>query len=83
MVAAGPVPDPVKGELACAYVVLTPGATTTEAELLAFAGKSLAGYKRPRMIRFVEDLPRTSTGKIMRRELIKRYGAPETAEKAM
>ena len=70
MVAAGPVPDPVRGELACAYVVLTSGASATEEELIAFAGESLAAYKRPRLIRFVDTLPTTSTGKIMRRELI-------------
>ncbi|MFF3373729.1 class I adenylate-forming enzyme family protein [Streptomyces sp. NPDC002680] len=71
MVGAGPVPDPVKGELACAYVVLAPGASVTEEELIAFSTASLAPYKRPRLIRFVDDLPKTSTGKIMRRELIK------------
>ncbi|MFG1667732.1 class I adenylate-forming enzyme family protein [Streptomyces sp. Y7] len=73
MVAAGPVPDPVKGELACAYVVLAHGAHVTEEDLLAYAGQSLAAYKRPRIVRFVDDLPKTSTGKIMRRELIKRF----------
>ena len=70
MVAAGPVPDDVRGELACAYVVLAHGAAATEADLIAFAGEHLAAYKRPRMVRFVDDLPKTSTGKIMRRELI-------------
>ncbi|NIY70785.1 class I adenylate-forming enzyme family protein [Streptomyces malaysiensis] len=74
MVAAGPVPDAVKGELACAYVILAEGAEATEEELIAFAGESLAAYKRPRLIRFVDDLPRNSTGKIMRRELIN-YGS--------
>ncbi len=73
MVAAGPVPDPVKGELACAYVVLAPGASATEEELIAFTGGSLAAYKRPRLVRFVDDLPKTSTGKVMRRELIKGF----------
>jgi long-chain acyl-CoA synthetase len=75
MVAAGPVPDSVKGELACAYVVLVNGASTSEEELIAFAGEHLAAYKRPRMVRFVDDLPKTSTGKIMRRELIKKFTA--------
>ena len=69
----GPVPDDVRGELACAYVVLVPGASATEEELVAFAGESLAAYKRPRVVRFVDDLPKTSTGKIMRRELIKLF----------
>jgi long-chain acyl-CoA synthetase len=75
LVAAGPVPDPVKGELACAYVVLAPGQRVSEEELITFAGSSLAAYKRPRLIRFVDDLPKTSTGKIMRRELIKQFQA--------
>jgi long-chain acyl-CoA synthetase len=75
MVAAGPVPDPVRGELACAYVVTAAGATVTEEDLLAFAKDKLAAYKRPRLVRFVEDLPKTSTGKIMRRELIKSFDA--------
>lgn len=70
VVAAGPVPDEVKGELACAYVVLNHGATATEDELIAYAGEHLAAYKRPRMVRFVDVLPTTSTGKIMRRKLI-------------
>lgn len=73
MAAVGPVPDAVKGELACAYVVLTAGANVTEEELVEFAGRSLAAYKRPRLVRFVDDLPKTSTGKIMRRELIKQF----------
>jgi long-chain acyl-CoA synthetase len=73
VVAAGPVPDPVKGELACAYVVLAGGATATEEELIAYAGEHLAAYKRPRLVRFVDDLPKTSTGKIMRRELVKQF----------
>jgi long-chain acyl-CoA synthetase len=73
MVAAGPVPDPVKGELACAYVVLADGANATEEELIAFAGERLAAYKRPRMVQFVATLPATSTGKIMRRELLKQF----------
>ena len=72
-VAAGPVPDAVKGELACAYVVLVAGASATEEELIGYAGEHLAAYKRPRLVRFVDSLPATSTGKIMRRELIKQF----------
>jgi long-chain acyl-CoA synthetase len=73
MVAAGPVPDDVRGELACAYVVRAAGADPTEDELIAYAGEHLAAYKRPRLVRFVDTLPATSTGKIMRRELIKAF----------
>lgn len=69
MVAVGPVPDDVKGELACAYVVLRSGASATEGELIEFTRDQLAAYKRPRVVRFVPELPATSTGKIMRRKL--------------
>ncbi|HEU4368486.1 MAG TPA: AMP-binding protein [Methylomirabilota bacterium] len=69
MSAVGPVADEVKGELARAYVVLRPGASATEAELIDFCRQHLAAYKLPRSVRFVADLPKTSTGKIMRREL--------------
>jgi len=71
LVAVGPVSDPVKGELARAYVVLRPGATVTEGELIDFCRDRLAAYKRPRSVRFVSALPQTSTGKVMRRELVK------------
>ncbi|MCU1679548.1 MAG: fatty-acid--CoA ligase [Amycolatopsis sp.] len=73
MVAVGGVADPIKGELACAYVVRTGDASVDEAELIAYASERLAAYKRPRLVRFVETLPATSTGKIMRRELVKLF----------
>jgi long-chain acyl-CoA synthetase len=69
MSAVGAITDEVKGELARAYVVLRPGTTAGEAELIDFCRPSLAAYKLPRSVRFVADLPKTSTGKIMRREL--------------
>jgi long-chain acyl-CoA synthetase len=69
MVAVGRQADEVKGELARAYVVLRPGATATESEIIDHCRAELAAYKLPRSVRFVADLPRTSTGKIMRREL--------------
>jgi len=69
MVAVGSVPDETRGELARAYVVLRPGATATEAEVIEHCRPHLAAYKLPRSVRFVPDLPKTSTGKVMRREL--------------
>ncbi|QYB00574.1 AMP-binding protein (plasmid) [Rhodococcus sp. USK10] len=69
LVAVGPLPDHVKGEVACAYVVLKAGVTVTEDEVIAFSATRLAAYKRPRSVRFVSDLPKTSSGKIMRRKL--------------
>ncbi len=71
MVAVGSQADPVKGELARAYVVLRAGAEVTEAEIIEHCRPHLAAYKLPRSVRFVADLPKTSTGKIMRRELRK------------
>ena len=69
MVAVGSVPDETLGELARAYVVPRPGATATEAEIIDHCRPHLAAYKLPRSVRLVADLPKTSTGKVMRREL--------------
>ena len=69
LVAVGGLPDEVKGEIAKAYVVLKPGAAPDAEGILALCREELAAYKVPRLIQFVADLPKTSTGKIMRREL--------------
>ena len=69
LVAVGGAPDEFKGEIAIAYVVLKPGAAPDEEGVLALCRRELAAYKIPRAVRFVADLPKTSTGKIMRREL--------------
>ncbi len=69
MVAVGSQPDALKGEIAKAYVVLKPGAPTDAENIIALCRKELAAYKVPRAVQFVSDLPKTSTGKIMRREL--------------
>lgn len=74
MVAVGPVPDATKGELACAYVVRRDGAEVTADELIEFTRDQLAAYKRPRQVVFVDSLPATSTGKIMRRKLAEAAG---------
>jgi long-chain acyl-CoA synthetase len=71
MVAVGSQADAVKGELARAYVVLRAGSEVTEDEIIEHCRPHLAAYKLPRSVRFVTDLPKTSTGKIMRRELRK------------
>jgi len=57
------------GELAKAYIVLRTGVHADEAEIVGFCRQHLAAYKMPRAIQFVPDLPKTSTGKIMRRML--------------
>ena len=69
MVAVGSVPDETHGELARAYAVLRPGGIATKAQINEHCRPHLAAYKRPRSVRFVPDLPKTSTGKVMRREL--------------
>jgi long-chain acyl-CoA synthetase len=69
LVAVGGAPDELKGEVAIAYVVLKPDAAEDIEGILALCRQELAAYKQPRAVRFVPDLPKTSTGKIMRREL--------------
>ena len=50
-------------------MVLKPGETADEESIVAHCREHLAAYKVPRAIQFVDDVPKTSTGKIMRREL--------------
>ena len=69
LVAVGSVDDEMKGELAKAYIVLKEGASATETEIIDFCRDSLAAYKVPRRVQFVESVPTTSSGKIMRRML--------------
>lgn len=70
MVAVAGRPDEEKGEIAEAYVVLHRDAAADQSLLIAHCRKHLAAYKIPRTFYFVEDLPRTSTGKIVRRALL-------------
>ena len=67
------VPDERWVEAVTALVVCRPGSRPTADELLAFARDRLAGYKLPRSIEFVEELPRTPSGKVLKRELRERY----------
>ncbi|WP_235536359.1 MULTISPECIES: AMP-binding protein [unclassified Sphingomonas] len=69
MVAVAAIPDREKGELAKAFVVLRPGMACDADELAAHCRRHLAAYKQPRAFAFVDELPRTSTGKILRRAL--------------
>jgi long-chain acyl-CoA synthetase len=63
-----PQADPVKGEVAHAYVILAPGFAPDAEALLAYCRQYLAAYKVPRAIHFVDSLPMTSSGKLMRRK---------------
>ena len=69
LAAVASVPDEAKGELAKAYVILKPGGEVTKEAVIAHCREHLAAYKVPRAIQFVDDVPKTSTGKIMRRSL--------------
>jgi fatty-acyl-CoA synthase len=68
-----PVPDEKWGEVPKALVVLKPDAVVTESELVEFCRTRLAHYKCPRSFEFVASLPKTATGKILKKELRKKY----------
>jgi len=63
------VSDPYRGETVKAYVVLMPGETLSEKEVIAYCRKNLAAYKAPRSIVFINELPKSAVGKILRREI--------------
>ena len=69
MVAVGSIPDDIKGELAKAYVVPRQPGTVDLGELERHCRERLAAYKVPRAFQLVADLPKTSSGKILRRKL--------------
>ena len=69
MVGVGAKADAEKGEIAKAYVVLKPNAEATPEDIAKHCRDHLAAYKVPREVQIVPDLPTTSTGKILRREL--------------
>lgn len=69
LVAVGSIPDEEKGELAKAYIVPKMGAKPEVDDIIKYCREHLAAYKVPRAVKFVGDLPKTSTGKVMRRKL--------------
>jgi long-chain acyl-CoA synthetase len=72
------VPDAHWGEAVKALIVVRPGARVVPEELIAFARERLAGYKLPRSVDFVAELPRTPSGKVLKRELRERYALRPT-----
>ena len=72
-VAVIPVPDEKWGEVPKALVVLKAGASLSGSELIEFCRSHLAHYKCPHSVEFLESLPKTGTGKILKRELRKKY----------
>jgi long-chain acyl-CoA synthetase len=72
-VGVGGIPDPQRGETVKAWIVMKPGETITEAELKAFCKEHLAPYKVPTHYEFRTELPKTTVGKILRRELVRQH----------
>ena len=71
------VPDPEMGESVAAFVQPAVGATPgpeLEQEIIAFVKSKIASFKAPRTVRFVDDLPRSEAGKLVKAELKARYG---------
>jgi len=68
------VPDEKWGEVVKAIIALKPDESMDEGELREYLSDKLAGYKRPRIIEFVEALPRSAMGKVLKTELRKKHG---------
>jgi long-chain acyl-CoA synthetase len=67
------IPDPYRGETVKAWIVMKPGETITPEELKAFCKERLAAYKVPTHYEFRDELPKTTVGKILRRELVRQH----------
>jgi acyl-CoA synthetase (AMP-forming)/AMP-acid ligase II len=70
------VPDPEWGQQPRAVVVLKKGNKATPDELIEYCRERLSSFKRPRSVVFIDELPRTSTGKVLKRVLREQYGEP-------
>jgi len=64
------IPDDRRGETVKAYVVRTPDSEVTAEEIKQYCLESMAEYKHPREVEFVDELPRTTTGKVQKYELV-------------
>jgi len=67
------IPDPYRGETVKAWIVVRPGETLTEDEIRSWCKERLAPYKVPSHIEFRTELPKTTVGKILRRELVRQH----------
>ncbi len=68
-VGAAGIPDPISGEAVKVWIVLKEGHTVTDDEILEWCKKDLARYKVPKAIEYIDELPKTAVGKMLRREL--------------
>ena len=71
------VADPEWGQEPKAIVVLKKGETATPEDIMEFCRERLSSFKRPRYVAFVDELPRTSTGKVLKRDLRAQLGEPK------
>jgi acyl-CoA synthetase (AMP-forming)/AMP-acid ligase II len=67
------LPDEHWGEIVKAVIVLKIDASATEAEIIEFCGRHLAGFKKPKTVDFWEELPKSSTGKILKKDIRRHY----------
>ena len=63
------MPHPTKREVPVAVIQLVPGQTATEEELLDWCKQKIAGYKSPRAVKIIDEMPLTMTLKVLKREL--------------
>ncbi len=72
------VPDPIRGEVPKAWIVLRPGENLDRQEIIDWCRQALVYYKVPAQVEFLDALPRTLVGKVLRRELIRRHLEQQT-----
>jgi long-chain acyl-CoA synthetase len=72
------IPDPVKGEVAKAWVVLKPEQSASEDDIRIYCRQRLAPYKVPAKVEFRSDLPKTMIGKVLRRALVAETHTPDS-----
>jgi long-chain acyl-CoA synthetase len=63
------VPDRYRGETVNAYVVVKPGEKVTADEVIQYCREKLAAYKAPKMVEFIDALPKSAIGKVLRKEV--------------
>ena len=69
------LPDPEWGEIVCAFVVRQPGGNVEAEDIIAHCRGLIAGYKKPRALEFIDELPRNATGKVDKAEMQRIYRA--------
>jgi len=67
------VMDAYRGETVKAWIVLKPGETATEEEIRDFCKQNMAPFKVPTQVEFRSELPKTTVGKVLRRELVREH----------